>query len=114
MALDRFVHFKERCPTSEEVERIVTNYVGEAGLVSWSTDRWVVDIPGTPTSPFDGIHGALSWPMMHDKRWFEVYFQPGQPMDIITRAQDEFTTAVADQLARAFARFYKGELQMET
>lgn len=113
MTLDRFIHFKERRPSHEEAERIIKHYIGEAGSIEWVIDRWMVTLQGLVSHPFEGM-GVPEIPKeARTERWLEIYFQPNKPMDIMTRMQDEFTNAVADQLAKAFGRFYKAELQME-
>jgi hypothetical protein len=73
---------------------------------------WIIRLPGKPTSPFEGVDGNRAFPRMgHDdpERWIEVVLCP-ENLDVLTRVQDEFTNGIADQLARAFTRYYRGKL----
>lgn len=114
MAQDRFIHFKKAGPSHDDVQKILENYFGGCGSVEESqANWWIIRLPGKPTSPFEGVDGNGAFPRMgHDtpERWIEVVFSPGK-LDVLTRVQDEFTNGIADQLARAFARYYRAKLE---
>lgn len=120
MACDRIVRFKSsKFPTQEEVEKCLRNYIGFAGAVTQrideENDRFIVSLPGKPTSPFEGIKGSANIPL-REERWFEVWID-GFPddntmtIDVITREQDEFTMNIAQGFAELLARFWSGTLE---
>lgn len=114
MAADRFVYFRKQVPSREHLQKILENYFGGCGNITEDKPNWwKIVLPGKTTSPFDGIPDGLRHPTFgNDGRWIEVIFQPGKrgaSVDVLTRAQDEFTHAIALGLARALARFYRGE-----
>lgn len=117
MAHDRFVYFKKERPQHADVQKILENYFGGCGTIRESQPNWwIITLPGKPTSPFEGIAGNSAFPRMgHDDptRWIEVVFSPGDSLDVLTRVQDEFTNGIADQLARAFTRYYRAKLEDE-
>lgn len=116
MASDRFVHFHIERPSKGDLLKIVTNYLGGCGVIRSEPDRIFIDLPGSATSPFKGIPNARVLPFEMTDRWIEVIYQKTDgvwSVDVLTRQQDEFTCAIADQLARALSRFYQGELDME-
>ena len=108
---DRFIYFEAKTPTTKEVERILYNFVGGAGELERSDDRWLITLPGRCSATFEGIDGAYPLLPARDERWIEVIFRGGKSLDVLTRQQDDFTCALADGLAQAFARFYQGELE---
>ncbi len=115
MACDRFVRFKTRRPTRDDVRLILSNYFGGCGTITEDKPGWwMIVVPGTATSPFDGVKDGLrlAVPGGNLKRWIEVVYE-GRDLDVLTRVQDEFTNGIADQLARAFARFYGAKLDMD-
>lgn len=117
MACDRFVHFKKRAPSRADVQKIIENYFGGCGVVSEGQPNWwIIKLPGKPSSPFEGVDGGRPFPSLgHDtpERWIEVvYSNTGDHIDVLTRVQDEFTNGIADQLARAFSRYYQAKLDM--
>lgn len=109
MALDRFVHFKDRKPTEKQVELVVRNYFGDCGTVEWSHDRWIISLPGTPTWTFEGIEKDSRASTRNDERWIEVH-HGDDSVDVVTRHQDDLTNALAAGLANAFARYWNGEV----
>lgn len=96
MAHDRFVYFEKRSPTSKEVETILDNFFNGVGTVSQDGNRWTVQLPGKPRAAIEGIDDAHPTAVRDDERWIEVYQQRGEApyVDVITRAQDEFTTSL--------------------
>lgn len=116
MAHDRFVYFNNQVPSHADVALILTNYFGGCGTISDTPHHpswWTIVLPGKATSPFEGLPDGLRHPTFgNDERWIEVTLD-GSTLDVLTRAQDEFTNGVADQLARAFARFYGAKLDMD-
>jgi hypothetical protein len=114
MAADRFVYFEgERAPTSAEVQRILENFFNGVGQLVRDGARWTVRLPGRPCSALAGVDGARVRALPDDERWLEVYHQQGsQPyVDVITRAQDEFVSSLADGLVAVFKRFYRGRVE---
>jgi hypothetical protein len=115
MAQDRFVRFKEKAPSRADLETILRNYFGGCGLITGGDDtRWCISLPGIASSPFTGVEGARPLGLDDPDRWIEVVFTQGKEanVDVLTRRQDEFTNGIADQLARALARFYSAKLEM--
>lgn len=115
MAGDRFVRFRKDAPTHDHVQRILENYFAGCGVITEDQPQhWMIVLPGKATSPFDGIPGGLRHPTFgNEERWLEVVLtgaKTNASLDVLTRAQDEFTNAIADGLARAFARFYRAKL----
>ena len=118
MASDRFVHFMKRVPTDDEIARILDNYFNAAATIVKDGNRWTISIAGKPTPTFRGIDGAQPRPTeeVYDERWLEVFLHRKDAdapaaIDVITRCQDEFTNGIADRLAKAIARFYRGRLE---
>ena len=106
MSLDRFIEFDGDYPTRDEIESVLRNFFGTAGEVEWSRDRFYVTLPGKTTFSYAGMVDVER--PTGEERWIEVY--PGNPMDVITRKQDEFTNALAVGLAKTFARFWEGKI----
>lgn len=109
MACDRFVNFKESRPAKAELEAILRNFLGGCGTVEWKEDRWFLDVPGIPTSMFNDVPGARFTYQGNEKRWIEVFWGKDN-VDVITRQADNFTNALAAELASSLARFYMAEL----
>lgn len=109
MAADRFVYWKERKPSREEVELVLTNFLGGIGKVEWKTGRFFMDIPGKSKDAMNGIEFVESVPeeVMRPNRWIEIYLTDDY-IDIITRSQDHFTNSLADGLANLFATYWDG------
>ena len=109
MALDRFIYFREdSCPTYRELYRFLTNFIGFAGKVAYGTDRIFVELPGTPSFPFKGFPDTLDpTPLLPEQRWIEVWLKE-QTVDVMTRHQDDFTHALADQIVELLKRYWKG------
>lgn len=115
MALDRFVYWKERCPTFQEVQHVLEDFFNGAAEVRRSTDRWICTLPGAPQSPLHRVDRLLvEAPDAHadGERWIEVFMHEDS-LDIITRMADEYTNALAEGLARIFARYWQGKYQDE-
>lgn len=119
MAQDRFVYFtQDSTPSIEEVRLVLTNFLGGAGEVTYSVDRFFVSLPGKPTLPFKGLPGVTIPPIYYpEERWIEVWYgddpRRGIILDIMTRHGDEFTDALADQIAKMFARYWKGRAELD-
>ncbi len=112
MSLDRFIKFDGDYPTRDEIESVLRNFFGTAGEVKWSGDRFFVTLPGKTTFPYAGIEPFAGKVDVEHRtgreRWIEIC--PGNPMDVITRRQDPFTNALAEGLAKTFARFWEGKI----
>lgn len=113
MAHDRFIYFEHRSPTSEEVEKILGNFVSGVGKITRDGNRWTVLLPGKPQAALDGIEAVRAYAVPDDERWLEVYHEQGKDryIDVITRAQDDFVMSLADGLVALFARFYQGRVE---
>ena len=115
MASDRFVNWKDKKPTQEEVERVLQDYFHEAATeIVWKEDRFLVTLVGKNSYPLTRISGGApicipdeGW----EGRYMEVWLGEDS-LDVLTRRQDEFTMRVADGLAALFARFWQGKLEM--
>lgn len=114
MALDRFVNFKERRPSKEEVGLVLRDFFGpDAAKIEWDNGRYFVTLPGKNSFPFASLPDALRDPFAGEEareRWIEVYVAKDQ-FDVITRSHDEYTNVIAEGLARMFARYWDGELE---
>jgi hypothetical protein len=115
VACDRFVSWNtERRPTREEVASVIVDFCGGAATeVKWERDRFFVLLVGTTSAPLKRIPGVAPLVASDDggERWLEVWFDD-ESLDVLTRHQDEFTHAVALGLAKVFARFWDGKLEM--
>lgn len=109
MALDRFIEFGKKKPSRDDVESVLRNFFGEAGEVEWNQDRFTVKLQGPGTFPFEGLVPDHMPNLRNKERWIEVC--PGNPMDVITRRQDDYTNSLAAGLAETFARFWEGEVE---
>lgn len=116
MAQDRFINFNERRPSRAETESVLRHFIGDAGVVVWDAEqsRFMIHLVGSGSFPFIEIAGVPEWSRTHaqyhpDGRWIEVMYTDTQ-FDVLTRQQDEYTNAVADGIARAFARFWNGHV----
>jgi len=113
MALDRFIRFPKHRPSRENTERVLKNFLGEAGRVEWREDQrsFYISLPGSPGFPFEGISDI---PQMGrysgNERWIEIFYDAEQ-FDVITRQQDEFTNVVANGIAQMFARYWEGDVE---
>lgn len=111
MALDRFV----RCPTYPSraaIGKALRAYVGDAATVAWwpESGRWGVTFASRPTTPRQAFTTRDVSAGLHEERWFEVFVSRDQ-LDVMTRSQDEFVSAVADGFAEFCARQWKGEVE---
>lgn len=106
MATDRFIYWESKGlhPTYDEIELAVKNYVNLPDSVTKEGNFLFIALPGNASfndrfTPPDNV------------RWFEVFYDKDY-VDVMTRLQDEFTSAVADGFARAIARRWSGKLQL--
>lgn len=107
---DRFIKYKPRqAPSREDIETVLLNFLGGVGSVEFQDGRFFVSLPGTPTPPYEGIEGAPKRYAHQKERWIEVI--PGNPIDVLTRQQDAFTNALADQIAQLLTRYWNGDMR---
>jgi len=118
MSCDRFIHFKNKAPSKEEIEKVLEDYLG-AFLVNneWDGNRWNVTLVGNNSWPFRrmAIPGAATAGAEENAkyvRWMEVYIGDDN-IDVITRQGDWATNCLADGFAKLVAQFWKGELELE-
>lgn len=124
MALDRFITFHASVPTSESIDALLRNFVGEAGTIEKQLhpqlDHWIITLPGhltfaladEPTAMTNFVH----LPFVDDDRgrWIEVFIHHGPlQIDVLTRQMDEFTNAVADGIANVITRYWQGSRDVE-
>lgn len=113
MALDRFINFKEKRPTKEEVELVLGNFFGpEAAKIEWHNGRFYITLPGKNSSPYASLPDAPFDPFKNtnQERWIEVYVSEEQ-FDVITRGHDDYTNVLAAGIAKVFAQHWEGELE---
>lgn len=111
MAHDRFV-ICPKYPTRAAVGKALRAYVGDAAAVEWwpQCHRWGVMFPSKPTTPRQAFTTRDVSAGLHEERWLEVFVSRDQ-LDVMTRSQDEFVSAVADGFAEFCARQWKGEVE---
>jgi len=115
MSFDRFISFKDRRPTRQQLQLVLEDYLSGAGTATWKEDRFMVDLVGTTSHPLKRIpeaHPFSNRPVEpgFEGRWFEVVMG-SKDIDVLTRQQDELTMAIADGFARLCARFWHGALE---
>lgn len=114
MSNDRFINFSKR-PAKAAIAKFLADFVGEAGRLEWSVDRWIITLVGKPSACFKQFKrrvtkGYRELFELQPSRWIEVW--PGQYcIDVLTRTMDEFTNAVAEGMAKCIARFWDGSLE---
>lgn len=108
MGADRFVYWKEKKPSKEEIQKILEDFIGGAGtLAEWGNGRFGIDLKGENSFPFRRIPDALKHHFPIKERFIEVFVHP-HCIDILTRQADEYTHSVAEGMAAMFARFFEG------
>jgi hypothetical protein len=129
MGQDRFIAWKDKRPTLLEIKQVAENLLGGIGKVEIPADskyHLYILLPGTNTHPLRGLKDTPTWVnipaddiTLPKERWIEVFHddpsderEDGEVLttDIITRMQDEFTNAIANQLQAVLARWWEGEL----
>ena len=116
MACDRFVYFKKRPgPTRHEFEACVRSMVNDTGVdVKDDGDRLFISFPGKPSAMLAPVAPQAQVAVgIMDTRWIEGIWdsdEDGVSIDILTRCQDDFVSAIADRLVEVFARFWEGEV----
>lgn len=110
MPTDRFVYLINPWlrPSTEEIEELLTRFMGGVGTVEWNTDRFYVSVPGKPQDcrpePYRRPDGCYQ-----EERWFEVWPDPeGACIDVMTRQTDDFTSALAGSVADILKRVWWG------
>lgn len=123
MAYDRFITWEPgaEVPSQEEIEKALRRYVYDGGIVWVEGSRLFVTLPGEPRYVFREWADDEEWALggtRRGKRGFEVDYSAneededgpyGRHIDIMTRQQDEFTTAVADGFERLVVFRWKGK-----
>jgi hypothetical protein len=109
MALDRFVVWDDGRPTDEDVGLFLSNFFGGADeRIDRSGRRFFVRLPGVASFPFAGlVPPQRSYSVPRPDRWIEVVLSDTSA-DVLTREQDEYTNALADGIAAAMERFWRG------
>lgn len=104
MPLDRYVRFSTKRPTQETLEKVLTQFFGNAASITWAFDRFIVDLPGNHSWALNGV--------LYDReqavppiRTIEVIMEPsGAFVNVYTHHQDEFTNGVAFTLQNLLCR----------
>ncbi len=124
MGQDRFIAWGKKRPTKQEIAKVAKNLLGGIGKVENKKGPWLsILLPGENTHPLKGIKGTPGFINVRPdnkttprERWIEVFHPDPEPKDkkpltsVITRMQDEFTGAIADQLQEVLARWWEGKL----
>jgi hypothetical protein len=116
MGFGRNVYWQQEQPTLDQLDKILTNYIGDAGVVERVTENsWVCIFPGKPISPFSEVPGlekrAIPYP--DPERSFEV-LNLDDSISVLTSLADPFTDAVADGFARFCTIHWEGRREDET
>jgi hypothetical protein len=122
MSRDRFVRYEGyegQHPTTIEVGRVISQYFGpEVATVDHvpAQRRFYVSLRGKWSSPLHGVvplfPGDLAvGDLVGGERWIEVYVAEGEPIDVITRHADDYTNALADDLANVLGRGWGGKVE---
>lgn len=107
MPTDRVIHWQEQCPTEVEIEDALCRYVNASGRIEKPADRFMVTLIGGSKNPFPRAVDAEIFAPPFEVRMFEVYVD-AKYVNVMTRQQDEFTSAVAEGFAAAIARKWNG------
>lgn len=111
MAADIFVQFKNKnVPPKDDIQKVLEDFLGEAGKVEWDKDRFYATLQGKPSWAFKRVFKRVS-ACRDDERWFEVWIGD-DCLDIITRQQDHYTNALADGFAKLAANFWDGKVEI--
>ncbi len=118
MALDRFVYWRGRIPKKEEIQTLLEDFIGGAGVVSLDKDRFFINLVGRKSYPLKrqaGISISRQKLWVDDEqdrkeRWIEVFIAKDS-IDIITREQDDLTNCLADGLRDICIRFFRAETE---
>lgn len=114
MACDRFVELKN-VPTLDQLQLVVEDYFGGLLVDSKTTPGCIhVQIQGTFSHPFQRFDPSVTRNVMHleeppRERWIEVHLR-GHLVNVLTRQQDEVTSAIADGLVRVIDRCWRGTI----
>jgi len=118
VSADRFIYFKKGTtpPTKDEIESLLRNYFGAAATeIEWRSDRFYVTLHGHPSFPFAEIAPDVPNPYKGEderERWIEVWLdRKDGTVDVMTRHMDHYTGALATDLARTIARYWRGRLE---
>lgn len=119
MSADRFIYFKEKRPTKEEIQFVLEDYFRDiATSIEWRQDgnRFFVNLPGKCYHPLKRVlpeNMAYVWKAFDEEqreRWIEVYLGRDN-IDVITRMQDEVTAHLADGFVKVVARWWQGRVE---
>lgn len=120
MAQDRFISFKDKVPTHDELVKVANDYGGGVGIIQQMKGGFIIKLPGRPSSPFRRVSDIGKhldrMSELTKERWIEVFTASLQKeddsapcVDVITRQMDDWTNSLAEGLAVCIARFWKGE-----
>jgi len=106
MASDRFITWLEKKPTKKVLAEHLSEFFGTGFDVAWSTDRWIVSVPGSPNPTVKWGNDVRPTPY-RDERFIEVI--PHKELDVLTRQADPLVNAIADGLVRFFCFRLQGD-----
>lgn len=107
MACDRFIFFnKSPRPSSDNISMLLNNFMGCAGSITRESDRFLISLPGINTNALLNISSVVK-PSERTERYIEV-IEGSDYWDIVTRQHDEFTNALAQELANIIAKYWNG------
>ncbi len=109
MSSDRFVYWSERKPDQVQFNTFLEDFFGGAAQWVWTgPGRATIHLPGKSSHPFARLVDHSMPKPAHAERWIEVVLTD-ESVDILTRTQDEYTCVLADGMAVAVERFWRGE-----
>lgn len=111
MSQDRRITGCKRKLDKAEVQNVLEDYVGGAGVVvPKEKGVWLIYLPGKLSFPFKRVFPDQN---RLDETWDRVIgvHVLGQYVRITTDLMDEFTNNVADGLTALVVRFYEGKLE---
>jgi len=114
MAIDRFLYWKDpdKAPDLPTLLMVARDYLGDAAEeLTLNNNRIIAILIGEPRFPLRGLPEWAKYNQaaeQHDKRWFEIYVEGNEYIDIITRQADEFTSVVAEGFVELAKRCWGG------
>lgn len=121
MALDRFVYWRDKCPSPMQIKAALIHYMGGVGELEDKGHTIIVHIPGGVNHVPERLADPdYEWSEKDkrtrpSKRWFEVFIaEDDRNIDIITRQMDEFTNALADGFLSLTARLWDGSVDVDS
>jgi hypothetical protein len=114
LAFDRFVLWRDKKPSKEDIGTALFDYIGHLGNVGWSDDgrRWFVTFQGKSSHPQEHLLQGGPTVTMREERVFEVYLGDVH-INVATRDQSPLVNAIADGFVRFAVEFWKARYQQD-